>query len=314
MSVVLAFGGNALLPDPFHPEEQEERAKELAAAVRVLSERYGGVVLVHGNGPQVGMILLRVESTQDRIPAEPLDVLVSETQGSVGYLLSRALRNALGREAEATVPVTTILTQVVVDPRDPAFGDPQKPIGPHYDLVEAGLLQATGWSLVEVEPERWRRVVPSPEPLHVIELDTIARAARRGQVVVAGGGGGIPVCLEGEEYVGVEAVIDKDRTASLLARELDAEAFIVLTGVPHVSRAFGTPDEARIESLSCEEGRRMVAEELPRGSMGPKVDALCDYVEATGREGLITDTRSLEAALRGEAGTRISRSEGELVG
>lgn len=307
MTVVLAFGGNALLPDPFHPEEQEARARGLARAVLRLREHAGGVVLVHGNGPQVGMILLRVEAMRERIPAEPLDVLVAETQGSVGYLLSRALRNALRAAGEA-VEVTTIFTQVLVDPADPAFEDPTKPIGPLYGEEQASALRdRPGWHLKEVKPGRWRRVVPSPRPLRVVELDSVAASVRPGHVVVAGGGGGVPVHEDAHgELRGLEAVVDKDRTASLLARALDAESFVVLTGVPHVARDFGTPREERIAELPVAEGRAQVASgAFPPGSMGPKVEALCDYVETSGRRALITDTESLSEALEGREGTWV---------
>lgn len=304
---VLAFGGNALLPDPFHPEGQEERARELALAVLLLLERSTGLVLVHGNGPQVGMILLRVEETRDRLPAEPLDMLVAETQGSVGYLLSRALHNAL-RAHGSDVAVTSILTQVVVDPADPAFRDPSKPIGPFYPEKTAELLrEKRGWHMVEEASRGWRRVVPSPRPLEVVELDSIAREALHGRVVIAGGGGGVPVRDDGRAGLrGVEAVVDKDRTAALIATTLAAETFVILTGVSHVSRGFGTPAARRIAEITVNDARELLAlGEFPRGSMKPKIEATCDYVDATARPALITDMAHLEAALLGSEGTRV---------
>ncbi len=305
---VLAFGGNALLPDPFHPEQQEARAAELAGAVRLLLGRSAGLVLVHGNGPQVGMILLRVEATRQRLPPEPLDVLVAETQGSIGYLLARALRNALHAQGPP-VRVTSILTQVVVDARDPAFEAPEKPIGPHYPAGQARLLEERrGWHMLAVPGQGWRRVVPSPRPLRVIELEAIDEAARAGHVVIAGGGGGIPVReLEGGGLAGVEGVIDKDRTAALLALSLRAQAFVILTGVPHVTRDFGTPRAQRIATLACGEARRLLAAGVfPAGSMGPKVEAACAYAEAGAGEALITDAAHLPQALDGREGTRIA--------
>ncbi len=304
--LVLAFGGNALLPDPFHPEEQEERAFGLARAVLLLEESSAGLVLVHGNGPQVGMILLRVEGMRERYPVEPLDVLVAETQGSIGYLLSRALRNALVAQG-SRVEVTTVLTQVVVDPADPAFAHPTKPIGPHYSSEAAELFRQRGWHMVAEEGGRWRRAVASPRPTRVVELESIRTAARPGQVVIAGGGGGVPVCADGARgYAGVEAVIDKDRTAALLAGALEAEGFVILTGVPHVVQAFGTAAARALARVPVARMRALLAAgEFPAGSMGPKVEAACDYVERTARAALITDTQHLEAALRGEEGTWI---------
>ncbi len=303
---VLAFGGNALLPDPFHPEEQEERAAELASAVLLLLEKHHGIVLVHGNGPQVGMILLRVEATRDRYPSEPLDVLVAETQGSVGILLSRALHNAL-RGQGSDVEVTSILTQVVVDPQDPAFSRPDKPVGPSYPALEARYLRdERGWTMVEDRSGRWRRVVPSPRPEQVIEFKAIRAAAQAGQVVIAGGGGGVPVCRTGTGLAGVEAVIDKDRTSAHLACQIEAQSYILLTGMPHVLRGFGTPRAEILERLSVKGARKLADEgEFPPGSMGPKIEAACSYVEKTGHKALITDAASLGAALAGEAGTWI---------
>ena len=306
--VVVAFGGNALLPDPFHPSEQEVRARELAGALSLFDLEHQGLVLVHGNGPQVGMILLRVEASHDRLPREPLDVLVAETQGSVGFLLSRALRNAFRRADREDVEVSAVLTQVRVDAEDPGFGDPSKPIGPFYPGdVAAHLEGERDWSMVEVPGEGWRRVVPSPRPLEIVELASIREAARPGRVVIAGGGGGVPVVRDADGMLhGVEAVLDKDRTAALLALSLGARTFVVLTGVPHVARGFGTPRAERIARLGVDEARRMVASgELPRGSMGPKVEAAARFAHESGSNALITDIANLDRALRGTEGTRV---------
>ncbi len=304
---VLAFGGNALLPDPFHPEEQEERARELAQAVLLLLERSPGLVLVPGNGPQVGMILLRVEATRGRLPVETLDVLVAETQGSIGVLLARVLQNAL-RAHGSKVPVLAVLTQVVVDPADPAFDSPTKPVGPAYDPVEAARLQSEfGWAMDEAAENLWRRVVPSPRPLEVVELPSIAAAARAGHIVIAGGGGGVPVRrAQDGSLSGVEAVIDKDRTSELIATHLDAPGLVVLTGVSQISTGFGTPAERALDHVSVERARELLETgEFPRGSMGPKVEAVCSFVEKTGRTALVTDAEHLGQALERRAGTRF---------
>ncbi len=306
--LVLAFGGNALLPDPDDPGAAERRAAEFAEALLLLLPEHSGMVLVHGNGPQVGTILLRVEATRDRLPPEPLDVLVAETQGSIGYLLVRALRNVLDRHRRH-VEVATVVTQVLVDPDDSAFRNPTKPIGPFYEPEEGRRLQEEkGWDMVEVRGRGLRRVVPSPAPLEVVELHTISDAARHGHLVVAGGGGGIPVRrdLHGE-VAGVEAVIDKDRTAALLATSLRAAGFVILTGVDGAYRSFGEPDQEALPRLTAAEARELLAAgEFPPGSMGPKIEATADYAEALGRPGLITSVEAVPAALRGEAGTWIT--------
>lgn len=305
--VVLAFGGNALLPDPFRPEEQEERAAGLARALTLLEPERYGLVLVHGNGPQVGMILLRVEASREMLPRETLDVLVAETQGSVGFLLSRALCNAFADEGSET-EVAAVLTQVVVDEDDPGFLDPTKPVGPFYTAdVAQDLMDGRGWRMVEVGRKGWRRVVPSPRPVEIVELSSIREAARPGRVVVAGGGGGVPVRRDARGHLhGVEAVLDKDRTSSLLALSLDAQRFVVLTGVPHVATGFGTPAERRIERMTAARARELLAAgEFPPGSMGPKVEAAADYAERSGRSALVTDMASLAPALDGDGGTWI---------
>jgi carbamate kinase len=305
---VLAFGGNALLPDPFHPEDSEERARDLARSVLLFLEGASGVVLVHGNGPQVGTILLRVEATRDRLPPEPLDVLVAETQGSIGVLLARALHNAV-REEGVEASVTAVLTQVVVDPADPAFGTPTKPVGPYYGPDEAERARIElGWQFDDTDGRGRRRLVPSPRPLAIVELGAIGASARAGAVVIAGGGGGVPVRRDADGRIaGVEAVVDKDRTAALLATSLDASRFVILTGVPHVARGFGTPAEERLDRLTVAEARELLARgEFPAGSMGPKVEAACDYAETAGRAALITSTTSLIAALDGRAGTWVT--------
>jgi len=299
--VVLAFGGNALLPDPDNPDAQEENALKFARAMRLILPEKAGMALVHGNGPQVGMILLRIEATRDRIPPETLDIMVAETQGSIGYLLSRALRTCLERE------VAAVLTQVLVDPDDPAFSRPDKPIGPFYSSSELEHLQSSlGWRMTEAPGRGWRRVVPSPLPREIVEMHTIADAVSHGHVVIAGGGGGIPVSME-NRLRGLEAVIDKDRTAALLAVALEADRLIILTEVPHVSRGFGTPEEAPIHLMDTAMAKSLLAEgQFPPGSMGPKVESSARYAEATGHMALITDVDHLEEALRGEAGTWIT--------
>ncbi len=303
--VVLAFGGNALVPDPSNPAGEEQRAEELADAVLLVFPKGAGMALVHGNGPQVGTALLRVEATRQELPPETLDVMVAQTQGSIGYLLAQTLRNVLG---EQHLEVSTVMTQVVVDAHDPAFGRPTKPVGPFYTKQQADGLQGNGgWAMAEIPGRGWRRVVPSPRPLEVVELEPIRKMLQGGQVVIAGGGGGVPV-VRGDDgrLRGVEAVIDKDRTASLLAIAVQAAMLVILTGEPHVARAFGTPDEERIPRMGPATARSLLQSgEFPPGSMGPKVEAALAYVEALGSPAVITDTPSLQQALQDEAGTWI---------
>lgn len=262
-----------------------------------------GMVLVHGNGPQVGMILLRIEATKERIPPETLDIMVAETQGSIGYLLSRALRNEIPERE-----VAAFLTQVLVDPDDPGFISPSKPVGPYYASEIAELLKSSqGWRMIETPGKGWRRVVASPRPQEIIELHTIIDSVSHGHLIVAGGGGGIPVIRDENGHLqGIEAVIDKDFTACKLAVAIGAERFVILTDVPHVSTGFRTDLERPINSMEASTARRLLAQgEFSPGSMGPKVEASAIFAESTGRSALITDVERLEHAQKGEAGTWI---------
>lgn len=308
MTVVVAFGGNALLPDPGDPGAQEERADQFSEALFRLLEEGEGAALVHGNGPQVGLILLRIEATRDRFPPESLDVLVAETQGSIGYLLARSLRSALARRGRIQ-EVAAAVTQVAVDPDDPAFSRPTKPVGPCYTDDQAREIRDShGWPLLRT-PKGWRRLVASPQPLQVVEMHTIADAVSHGHLLIAGGGGGVPVVLEDDGgWRGVEAVVDKDLTAALMANSLNARELVILTDVPAVFRRFGRADQEAISRLTTSQARRLLEEgEFPPGSMGPKVEAAVRYAQATGRRALITDVEHLAGALEGGDGTWVER-------
>ena len=305
--IVVAFGGNALLPDPDDrdPEALDER---LARFTEVLVPLLGadGAVLVHGNGPQVGRLALRAEAFRETIPPESLDELVAQTQGAIGYRLAVSIRNrlrAVGRDLE----VAAVVTQVVVDPGDPAFAEPTKPIGGYHSVETARRLEAAfGWRFIEVPGRGFRRVVPSPRPLRIVEEPTIADAAGHGHVLVAGGGGGVPVIETDSGLRGVEAVVDKDHTAAVIAVALDAAGLVVVTGVPRVAVSFGTPGERPIDRMSTAEARRLLAAgEFPAGSMGPKVEAAIAYADATSRPALITDVEGLVEAVEGGGGTWV---------
>jgi carbamate kinase len=296
-ATVVALGGNALM----RPGERGTAAEQLGnlrravAALQPLLDE-PGLVLTHGNGPQVGNELLRQERAAEEAPPLPLWLAVAQTQAEIGALITAELRPALtGREAAC------VLTHVSVAADDPAFDRPTKPIGPFYSSAEAEQLERErGWTLVSDANRGHRRVVPSPQPLEVIELDAIRRLSETA-VVIACGGGGIPVVRRGERLAGVDAVIDKDRASALLARGLDAERLVILTEVPAVYRNFGGPDQEELRTLSATEATELLPT-LPEGSMRPKVEAALAF----GRETLVTDFAALESALAGRGGTRIA--------
>lgn len=304
---VVAFGGNALLrpEDRGTQEEQIARAKQ---AARWLAEivRYGyKLIVVHGNGPQVGNILVQAEEASTKIPPQSLDVCVAQTEGSIGFMLQQAIRNRLesiGLGGE----VATVLTEVEVDPADPAFKRPTKPIGPFFTRYRAEALERDlGWTMKEDSGRGWRHVVPSPKPLRVLNIDTIAHMLDTASVVVAAGGGGIPVVKgRDNQWRGIEAVIDKDYASALLASKLSADLFIVLTGVPKVAIDFNKPTQRFLDRMTIAEAEKYMADgQFPPGSMGPKIDASMQFVRASGRQVLITDVDVLREALEGKDGT-----------
>jgi len=312
---VVAFGGNALIRSDQEGTqwEQLDNARATARALLPLIQSGDDLVLVHGNGPQVGNILIQVEEAVTKVPPLSLDVCVAASEGSIGYMLEVALINEMRRIGLRGRSVVTLVTEVVVDQNDPGFRRPTKPIGPFYPRFRAeDLIHKQGWTMIEDAGRGWRKVVPSPRPLEVVQIEAIRRAATSGQVVIAGGGGGIPVYRAGRgDLRGVEAVIDKDYTAGLIATRLDAGLFVVLTGVDAVFLDYGTPRQARAARLTTAEARAHEADgQFPDGSMGPKVRAAIEFVEATGREVLITSAARLRQAVRGRAGTRLVAATG----
>ncbi|HET6412150.1 MAG TPA: carbamate kinase [Anaeromyxobacter sp.] len=305
---VVAFGGNAILSEGDDGSFGRQMEKAKSACRRLLAILHKGyeLVLVHGNGPQVGNLLIQFEKARDVIPVPPLDVAVATSQGLLGHMLEAAMRTVL-EEDMMQRDVATLLTQVLVDPDDPAYQKPTKPIGPFYTREQAQHFAATeGWSVVEDAGRGWRRVVCSPKPRKVLPLNTIRDLVRGGTIVIACGGGGIPVSMHSHKVVGTEGVIDKDATAALLAYNLGAELFIILTGVARVCVDYGKPTERAIDVMTSQQARQWLEEgQFPPGSMGPKIQGALDYVEKGGREAIITHERYVVAAMRSGECTRI---------
>jgi len=306
-TAVIAFGGNALLRPQDHGTQEEQFTLSWKATrwlVEVIHRGYE-LAIVHGNGPQVGNIMIQVEEAITKIPPQSLDVAVAQTQGSMGFMLANQLRNRFNEE-QLEKEIAAVLTEVEVARDDPAFENPTKPVGPYFTAYRANLLmQEHGWQMVEDAGRGWRKVVASPMPQRIIGSHLLKRLVENGAVLVAGGGGGVPVYKDvGGYYRGVEAVIDKDYVASMLARELGADLFIMLTQVPMVAENFGRPNQRWLRRMPLSRaGEMMTNNQFPPGSMGPKVRASMDFVEATGKEVLITDEDSLKRALDGRAGT-----------
>jgi carbamate kinase len=312
--VVVALGGNALIRQGERGDvgEQLRHIRESVAFLPLLLNQGWSVLITHGNGPIVGQLLLQNEAAGDLVPAMPLDVCDADSEGSVGYLIQQTLANELNRHGVSR-QVVSLVTQIVVDAEDPGFSRPSKPVGPFYPAAEVEKLRRErGWSLVEDAGRGYRRVVPSPRPVDVVEREAIRILLDHGVVVVAAGGGGIPVTRdENGAMHGVEAVIDKDRASALLAKTMDARRLIILTAVEYVYTGFGQPGEKPLPLMSTETARNLLAAgEFPPGSMGPKIEAAIEFLEEGGEEVLITLPERLGEALEGKTGTRIVRREG----
>ncbi len=309
-TVVIAIGGNSLIADDTHQtvaDQYEAAAQTCVHIASMLKAEDLRLVVTHGNGPQVGFILRRSEIAAPELHMVPLDSCVADTQGALGYQLQKAMRNEFKRRGIARTPAT-VVTQVLVDKDDPAFKKPNKPIGSFMNAEQAEEHRAKdGWDLVEDAGRGYRRVVASPAPKAILELDAVKALLDAGFVVVAGGGGGIAV-VEGPEgeLTGAAAVIDKDLASSLMARELGAELLIISTAVEKVCLDFGKPTQRALASMTVAEAKQYIQEgHFKPGSMLPKVQAVVSFIEGGGKEALITDPAHLAAALRGETGTRI---------
>jgi len=311
---IIAFGGNALL-DPDLPLGIENQFAVAARAVKPIADLVAEsawpdrIVITHGNGPQVGFQALRSELSKEELFEVPLDALVADTQGNLGYTIQRALREELLRRG-LTHNVVSVVTEVEADPDDDAFKEPTKPIGRFYTHEEAEILEAErAWRMKEDPHRGWRRVVPSPAPVRIVQLESIARLTDQRSIVICCGGGGIPVMRKDDgTIVGLEAVVDKDRASALLGARLGAQRLVITTGVDGVYKGFMTPDAHRYDELTLRELRALVEEgEFPPGSMGPKVKAADRFLTHGGEEVIICRPDDLMAAWRGEAGTRIRR-------
>jgi len=307
--IVLAVGGNSLILDDKHQtvHDQYLSALETCKHVAPLLQQGHRLVITHGNGPQVGFILRRSELASKELHMVPLDSCGADTQGAIGYNIQQAMWNIM-RDWPKKVPVATVVTQVLVDRNDPAFKKPSKPIGTFMDKATADERKANeGWNVVEDAGRGYRRVVASPLPKEVIELNAIQKLLDHGFVVVAVGGGGIPVVInEQGELVGTDAVIDKDFASGLLANNIKADLLIISTAVEKVCINFKKPDQKSIDKMTVAEAKKYIeAGHFAPGSMLPKVKAVVQYIENGGQEGLITDPPNLARALRGETGTRI---------
>jgi carbamate kinase len=305
---VVAVGGNSLIKDPIHQEIPDQYAATVETTKHVASMIGQGwdVLLTHGNGPQVGFILRRSELSRHELHAVPLDYCGADTQGAIGYMFQRAMRNEFKLRG-ITKQAATIITQTLVDRNDPAFQNPTKPIGSFMDeKLAQEHARDDGWTVIEDAGRGWRRVVPSPLPQKIVEFDAIMALIHAGFAVIASGGGGIPVMEQDGQLVGVEAVIDKDYAAATLARDLKADLFLITTAVDKVALNFGTPDQQLLDTLTLADAKRYLAEgHFKPGSMGPKVQAIIWFLEAGGKEALITSSENIESALSGETGTRF---------
>ncbi len=307
-TIVVAIGGNSIV-DPAGRRgnlDTHDLAREVCEEIAVLSRKYSGVVLTHGNGPQVGFELIRNELACETVPPDGMDVNVAATQGYIGYLLQQVLGDVL-EECGAELPICSLVTQVEVDPADPRFDNPTKPVGPFYTAEEAGRISSErGWRMKEDAGRGFRRVVASPRPLKILELPAVRALVEAGQIVICTGGGGVPVVRRGCRFEGVAAVIDKDLASSLLASGLEAADFVISTAVPEVYADFGKPTRRALRRVTAAELRVLRDEgHFAAGSMLPKIEASLEFIERGGSRVVITSPGSILPALEGLAGTTI---------
>ncbi|MFN8499735.1 MAG: carbamate kinase [Anaerolineae bacterium] len=306
---VVAIGGNSLIKDKTHQTVQDQNQAAMETSVHIAAMIAAGwqVVVTHGNGPQVGFILRRSELSRRELHEVPLDVCGADTQGAIGYMLQQNLYNEFVRRGMNDRAIT-LVTQVVVDPADPAFQTPSKPIGSFMDEADAAQRREEGWAVVEDAGRGWRRVVASPQPQRIVEIDAIRRLMADGFILIAVGGGGIPVVADADGKLhGVAAVIDKDLASARLATEIQADLFLISTAVDRVALNYKKPNQQNLARLTVSEARRYLAEgHFAAGSMGPKIEACLRFLDEGGAAALITNPESVEAALQGRSGTWIT--------
>jgi carbamate kinase len=311
-TLVVALGGNAITRpgEPGTIPQQFQHTAETLNHLKPLLRSDARIVITHGNGPQIGNILIRSEEGERRVPRLPLDTCVSDSQGGMGYMIQRVACEMFRRE-KIDRSAVTLITQVLVSEGDPGMVHPSKPIGSFYgrDEIERIRAERAHWEFAEMEPGRWRRVVASPRPLRILEEGAIACLLDAGIVVIACGGGGIPVAWEGDRLVGVEGVIDKDLASALLARDLRADKLIIVTSVERAAVRFGRPDQEWLDTIDVGQARQYLdAGEFPPGSMGPKIEAAIEFVSQGGGECIVTSAGQVARAIRGQAGTHIVAS------
>lgn len=307
-TVVIALGGNAItreFEDGNIYQQFANTRRSLTGVVTLIEKGYR-VVIIHGNGPQVGNALIRIERSRDEVPPLPLGIVVADLQGGMGYMIQQSLLNMLHRHG-IQKEVVTIVTQVVVSPDDPSIRKPTKFIGPSYPKERVAELQQRGWIMNEDRGRGWRRVVPSPLPLEIVEKNVIRELVANDRIVIAAGGGGIPVYVDREEKLeGINAVIDKDYAAAILARDIGADELVILTAVEKIAIDFAKPTQRWLDRLTLAEAKKyLAAGQFPEGSMGPKVRGAINFLESGGRRALITSIEQLSEAMAGKTGTVI---------
>ncbi|MEJ2052742.1 MAG: carbamate kinase [Calditrichaceae bacterium] len=308
-TIVVALGGNAITremeEDNIHRQFENTR-RSLEPVIELLAMNYN-MVITHGNGPQVGNALIRVEETRHLVPPLPLGVIVADLEGGMGYMIEQCLQNKM-HDKGVNRQVVTILTQVIVDPDDDSIQNPSKFVGPFFKAEQVGELEAKrGWTMREDKGRGYRRVVPSPNPVGIVEKNIIKQLVNQGIVVIAGGGGGIPVYYDNRGWLeGVDAVVDKDLASAVLATEIKAHKLVIVTGVDKVALNYGAPEQKNLDVLTMDDAQKYLsAGEFPKGSMGPKIEAAIRFLRSGGEEVIITSIENTEQALHGDAGTKI---------